>query len=190
MKLLMHTCCGPCSIFPVRRLRDEGHDLMGFFYRHNIHPYRECLRREETLMDYAQSIDLPMIAPPGYEMEAFLRKVAFREADRCTVCYHDRLSVTAKLAKKGKFDAYTTTLLYSRFQNHERIQSIGEAVGRSVGIPFLYRDFRSDWKAGIDTSRRLNMYRQPYCGCIYSEKERYYRKSPKKRPSSDGHAKG
>ena len=175
MKLLLHICCGPCSIYPLQILRDDQHGVMGFFYRYNIHPYTECLKREQTLKDYAKAIDLKVIYQTGYDMEAFLRNVAFREAQRCTYCYHDRLTTTANFAKKGKFDAFTTTLLYSRFQKHDQIRSIGESVGKAVGVPLYYQDFREGWKAGIDESRRLGMYRQSYCGCIYSEKERYYR---------------
>ena len=186
MKLLMHICCGPCSIYPVQVLRDDHCDVMGFFYRNNIHPFTECMRREETLKTYAESIALKMIYQSGYALEAFLRNVAFREAERCTYCYHDRLTTTANFAKKGRFDGFTTTLLYSRFQKHDQIRSIGEAVGKSVGVPFFYQDFRKGWKTGIDESRRLNMYRQPYCGCIYSEKERYYHQFKKKAPQSGG----
>jgi hypothetical protein len=184
MKLLVHTCCGPCSIYPIQVLRDERYDVMGFYYRYNIHPYTECMRRQETLTAYADSISLKLIVQPGYEIEGFLRNVAFREADRCTYCYHDRLTTTAHFAKKGKFDGFTTTLLYSRFQKHDQVRSIGEAVGRSVGVPFYYQDFRDGWKAGIEASKRLGMYRQPYCGCIYSEKERYHRQT--KAPHPDG----
>jgi len=186
MKLLMHICCGPCSIYPVQVLRDNHCEVMGFFYRNNIHPYTECMRREETLKTYAETIALKMIYQSGYKMEAFLRNVAFRESERCTYCYHDRLVTTANFAKKGKFDGFTTTLLYSRFQKHDQIRSIGEAVGKSVGVPFFYQDFRDGWKTGIDESRRLGMYRQPYCGCIYSEKERFYRQSKKKTHQSGG----
>lgn len=179
MKLLVHICCGPCSIYPVKQLRENLHEVMGFFYRTNIHPYTECRKREETLRRYSETISLKMIYQPGYEIESFLRNVAFREAERCTYCYHDRLTTTARYAKKGKFDAYTTTLLYSKFQKHDHIRSIGEAVGKKIGVPFYYQDFRDGWKEGIEESKKLEMYRQPYCGCIYSEKERYFRK-PKK----------
>jgi len=79
------------------------------------------------------------------------------------------------MAKKGKFDFFSTTLLYSKFQNHELIKTFGESIGKSVGIPFYYEDFRTGWKEGIETSKQLGMYRQQYCGCIYSEKERYYK---------------
>ncbi len=179
MKLLLHICCAPCSIYPIRRLQDDRHEIMGFFYRDNIHPYTECLRREETLRAYADSISLKVLYPAGYEMETFLRNVAFREMQRCTYCYHDRLTTTAHFAKKGKFDGFTTTLLYSKFQKHDEIRSIGEAVGKKVGVSFCYEDFRDGWKWGVEESRRLEMYRQPYCGCIYSEKERYFRKIKK-----------
>lgn len=185
MKLLVHTCCGPCSIYPIQVLRDERYDVMAFFYRYNIHPYTECMRREETLKNYADSISLKLIIQPGYEIEGFLRNVAFREADRCTYCYHERLTTTAHFAKKGKFDGFTTTLLYSRFQKHDQIRAIGEAVGKSVGVPFYYQDFRDGWKSGIESSKRLGMYRQPYCGCIYSEKDRYYHQSKAPRPDDN-----
>ncbi len=174
-KLLLHVCCGPCAIYPVRMLREAGTELMGYFYRHNIHPYTECLRREEALRTYAASAGLRVIYQSGYEMEKFIRNVAFREKDRCHYCYHDRLRSAALTARRGKFDAFTTTLLYSRFQKHDLICSIGTSVGRSVGIPFYYQDFREGWKEGIETSKRQGLYRQQYCGCIYSEKERYYR---------------
>jgi len=148
---------------------------MGYYYAHNIHPYTECLKRRETLEGYADAIGLRVITSEGYEMENFLRNVAFREKDRCTYCYHARLRATALMAKRGKFDYFTSSLLYSKYQKHEEIQSIGESVGKDVGIPFYYQDFRIGWKEGIETSKRLKMYRQSYCGCIYSEKERYYK---------------
>lgn len=185
MKLLLHICCAPCSIYPIQRLRDDHHDIMGFFYRNNIHPYTECLRREKTLKVYADSISLKVIYPAGYDMETFLRSVAFREAQRCTYCYYDRLTTTANFAKKGKFDGFTTTLLYSNFQKHDEIRSIGEAVGKKVGVKFYYEDFRDGWKWGIEESHRLEMYRQSYCGCIYSEKERYFNKSKHDTPAPD-----
>jgi epoxyqueuosine reductase len=174
MKILLHTCCAPCAIFPIGVLQEAEFDVTGYFYGHNIHPYTECLKRRETLETYADSIGLRVIYAEGYDMENFLRNVAFREKDRCTYCYHDRLSSTARIAKHGKFDCFTSSLLYSKFQKHEEIKSIGESVGKTIGIPFYYQDFRTGWKEGIQVSKQLKMYRQSYCGCIYSEKERYY----------------
>jgi predicted adenine nucleotide alpha hydrolase (AANH) superfamily ATPase len=156
-------------------MKAGGLDVMGFFYRHNIHPYSECLRRQETLEGYARQIDLRLIIQEGYDLEGFIQNVVYREKDRCTYCYHDRLRTTALLAKRGKFDYFSSTLLYSKFQKHDMLKSIGESIGKSIGVPFFYEDFRSGWKEGIDTSKNLGMYRQQYCGCIYSEKERYYK---------------
>lgn len=147
---------------------------MGFYYRHNIHPYTECLKRQTTLETYAAHTHLRLIVQDGYELEKFLQKVVFRESMRCRICYHDRLKATAHIAKRGRFDYFSSTLLYSKFQQHDLIRSMGEAIGKSVGVPFMYRDFREGWKEGIEESKRLNLYRQQYCGCIYSEKDRYY----------------
>ncbi len=156
-------------------MKAGGLDVMGFFYRHNIHPYSECLRRQETLESYARQIDLRLIIQEGYDLEGFIQNVVYREKDRCTYCYHDRLRTTALMAKRGKFDYFSSTLLYSKFQKHDMLKSIGESIGKSIGVPFFYEDFRSGWKEGIDTSKNLGMYRQQYCGCIYSEKERYFK---------------
>lgn len=177
MKLLLHTCCAPCAIYPLETLREDGFEVMGYFYRHNIHPYTECLRRQETLASYSKTAGLRVIYQKTYDMEGFIRQIVFREADRCTFCYHDRLRSTALIAKSGKFDCFTTSLLYSKFQNHEMIRATGESIGKSVGVPFYYQDFRKGWKRGIEESKRLKLYRQQYCGCIYSEKARFYKKT-------------
>jgi len=175
LKVLIHLCCAPCSVYPVKTMKAGGLDVIGFFYRHNIHPYSECLRRQETLEGYARQIDLRLIIQEGYDLEGFIQNVVYREKDRCTYCYHDRLRTTALLAKRGKFDYFSSTLLYSKFQKHDILKSIGESIGKSIGVPFFYEDFRSGWKEGIDTSKNLGLYRQQYCGCIYSEKERYFK---------------
>jgi len=174
LKLLLHMCCAPCAITPVQELREREFEVMGFFYRHNIHPYTECIRRQETLEKYSETAGFRVIYQDGYDMEGFIRNVVYREADRCNYCYHDRLQSTALVAKRGKFDFFSTTLLYSKFQKHEQIKTIGESVGRSVGVPFYYLDLRSGWKEGVERSKEMGMYRQQYCGCIYSEKERFY----------------
>jgi predicted adenine nucleotide alpha hydrolase (AANH) superfamily ATPase len=131
------------------------------------------MKRKESVQAYAETINLKMIYQEGYDLEGFIRNVVFRESQRCSYCYHDRLKCTALVAKRGKFDYFTSTLLYSKFQKHEEIKSIGQAVGQAVGVRFYYHDFREGWKQGIEDSKRLGMYRQQYCGCIYSEKERY-----------------
>ena len=173
MKILLHICCAPCAIYPIKILRMEDFDIMGFFYKHNIHPYKECMRRLETLQSYAETIELDVIYQEGYDLEGFLQNMVFRESERCSFCYYERLRSTALMAKRDKFDYYSTTLLYSKFQMHDILKSIGEEIGKSVGVRFYYQDFRSGWKEGVESSKRLGLYRQQYCGCIYSEKERY-----------------
>ena len=175
MKILLHICCAPCAIYTVQNLRLNGLEVMGFFYKYNIHPYTECIKRQEALESYSEMIDLKVIYQEDYDLEGFIQRIAFRESQRCQICYHERLQATALMAKRGKFDCFSTTLLYSKFQKHDDIKSPGEAVGRSVGINFHYYDFREGWQEGVETSKRLRMYRQQYCGCIYSEKERYFK---------------
>ena len=174
MKVLLHICCANCATYPIKTMREKGLDVMGFFYRHNIHPYAECLRRQEALQSYAEQINMKVIYQEGYDLEGFIQNVVFRESERCNYCYHDRLRSTAMLAKRGKFDYFSTTLLYSKHQKHELIRSMGESIGKSTGIAFLYQDFREGWKEGIECSKQMGLYRQQYCGCIYSEKERYF----------------
>jgi predicted adenine nucleotide alpha hydrolase (AANH) superfamily ATPase len=176
MKVLLHVCCANCAIYPIKAMRAEGLDVMGFFYRHNIHPYSECLKRQQAVETFAEQMDLKVIYQEGYDLERFIQNVVFRETDRCSYCYHDRLRSTALIAKRGKFDYYSSTLLYSKKQQHDLILSMGKSIGKSVGVPFLYDDYRKGWKEGIECSKQMGLYRQQYCGCIYSEKERYFKK--------------
>ncbi len=130
---------------------------MGFFYRYNIHPFQECMKREETLKQYSESIGMKVIYQPDYKIEKFLQSIVFREKERCRYCYYDRLKATALVAKKGKFDGFSTTLLYSKFQNHELIRQTGEALAKKYDLKFFYHDFREGWKFGVEESKRLKM---------------------------------
>lgn len=179
MKILLHTCCGPCSIHPVDYLREKGMDIRGYFFNPNIHPYTEFVRRKETLEKYAAEIGLNMIIDGDYRLEEFIQGVAYRETRRCQFCYAMRLDRAARVAKKGDFDCFSTTLLVSPYQKHDLIRDIGVAAGEKYGVPFYYADFRPGYREATARSKELGMYRQQYCGCIYSEKERYYR-PPKK----------
>jgi predicted adenine nucleotide alpha hydrolase (AANH) superfamily ATPase len=178
MKVLLHICCAPCAVYPVDHLSASGHRVRGFFYNPNIHPYQEFARRIATLEDYAAKIRLPIIWDRNYHLEEFLRTIVFREQDRCRFCYYLRLKATARMAKGGKFDAFTSTLLYSKFQNHEMIRELGEQVVQEVGVPFYYIDFRQGWSAGTVQAKKLGLYKQQYCGCIFSERDRFL-KPPK-----------
>jgi epoxyqueuosine reductase len=176
MEILLHSCCAPCSIVPIERLRGEGATVHGFWFNPNIHPVTEYRKRRETLEAYSARIDLPMVWRDEYRLEEFMRMVAFHEAERCRLCIQMRIEAAGQAAKEGKFGSFTTSLLYSKYQPHDLIAEIGEAVGKQVGVPFLYRDFRDMWREGVERSKAEQMYRQPYCGCIYSEKDRYWRK--------------
>ena len=173
MKMLVHICCGPCAVFPVRTLRAEGQTVTGFFFNHNIHPYQEYRRRLDTVTAFAQQEELPVVVRDEYRLEEFLAAVADKPEDRCRYCYASRLEETARAAAAGGFDAWTSSLLYSRYQDHDEIRRLGDAFGQQYGVAFHYDDYRSGWQEGIRLSRELAMYRQQYCGCIYSEKERY-----------------
>lgn len=154
--------------------------MFGFFYNPNIHPFQEYRRRLEAVESFFRDRGIRLIVRDEYDLEGFLRAVVFREENRCAYCYHRRLEATARMARRGKFDAFTTTLLQSKHQNHGMIKEIGEALGKKLGIPFYYEDFRSGWKEGIEISKEMGLYRQHYCGCIYSEKERYTGKGQRK----------
>jgi hypothetical protein len=161
-------------------------EVYSYFYNPNIHPYTEFVKRKETLEQYAAGAGLKTIIDDDYDLEGFIRKVVYREAQRCRICYALRLERAAGVARKGGFDYFTTTLLVSPFQKHDLIHETGRAAGERYGVPFYYADFRPGYREAAARSRELNLYRQQYCGCIYSEKERYCRKPSKAKPAKSG----
>lgn len=172
-RVLLHVCCGPCAVATVEMLRDEGFEVTGLFLNPNIHPLTEYLRRRDAALETAERMGFPLIVrDEEYDPMAYMRAVAFREANRCFHCYEMRLSRAVQIAKHGNFDAFSTTLLYSKHQKHELIKSLCADLS-TASVPFLYRDFRLGWTRGIEESRRMGIYRQQYCGCLYSEVERY-----------------
>ncbi|MEI7817638.1 MAG: epoxyqueuosine reductase QueH [Desulfuromonadales bacterium] len=175
MKILLHICCGPCALFPLQQLRAAGHQVTGFFYNHNIHPYQEYVRRRDTALQMAEQQELPIILRDDYDLEGFLAHVAAEPEKRCSYCYSSRLMATAQAAAEGSFEGFTASLLYSRYQKHDEIQALGEQISSKYEVPFYYEDFRPGWQEGIKLSKESGLYRQQYCGCIYSEKERFMR---------------
>ena len=171
MRLLLHACCGPCSLYPVRVLQERGVQVHLLFFNPNIHPLQEYVRRWKALQQVAHAANVPVICPDRYDPAVYFRHVAFREENRCKLCYALRLERTIHIARRGGFDAFSSTLLYSKFQKHEEIRSIAEDIGGSV--PFYYEDFREGWSEGIARSKEMGIYRQQYCGCLYSEAERF-----------------
>ena len=180
MKILLHVCCGPCAVYPLKVLRDQGHSVEGYFYNPNIHPFREFKKRISALEEMAGKEKFQVNIDDNYGLTEYLRKVVFNETSRCSICYDMRLEQTAERARTEGVDAFNTTLLYSRYQNHDLIREKGEILARKYGVAFYYEDFRKGWQEGIDRSKSMGLYRQPYCGCIYSEQERYDRKLRKK----------
>ncbi len=175
-KVLLHICCAPCSIYPIKKLKEEGYKIFGFWYNPNIHPYKEYEKRYTEVKNYTTENDIRLLEKNEYNLKYFLRNVVYRENQRCRFCYSERLKYAAIYARNGNFDFFTTTLLYSKFQNHNLIKEIGIEEAKNNGSNFLYKDFREGWKYGINKSKEKNMYRQQYCGCIYSEKDRYLKK--------------
>ncbi len=172
-KTLMHTCCAPCSVSCIHQLRSEGIEPVSFWYNPNIHPYQEYKARRDTLMAYAPAIGMELIMKEDYGLKEFCRAVCDHLDDRCGTCYELRLEETAKYAAGHGFDSFTTTLLVSPYQRHELIAEVGRAMGERYGVTFLYRDFRPGFRAGQAEARELGFYMQKYCGCVFSEEERY-----------------
>ncbi|MCK9328399.1 MAG: epoxyqueuosine reductase QueH [Candidatus Cloacimonetes bacterium] len=174
-KILIHSCCAPCFIAPYYNLK-ERFEITGFWFNHNIHPIQEYYRRRDTFREFTNNEGIRLIEKDEYGLKTFLQNVVFREDSRCYQCYYERLNYTAIIAKKGKFDYFTSSLLYSKFQKHNLIIEIAESVAKKHSVKFYYQDFRELWKQGIELSKEHNMYRQQYCGCIYSEMDRFAEK--------------
>jgi len=175
--LLVHACCGPCAVTVFQGLSGRGVAIEGYYFNPNIHPLSEYLRRAEALEQVGERLGVPVrFAHAEHDPERFLRLTAFRERARCPLCYALRLDRTAREAARLGAQAFTSTLLYSKFQDHAAIRAAGEQAARDHGVPFHYEDFRTGWDEGVRLSREWGLYRQPYCGCVHSEFERYRKK--------------
>jgi predicted adenine nucleotide alpha hydrolase (AANH) superfamily ATPase len=164
MDVLIHICCGVCILEPLRELRGEGHEVLGVWVNPNIEPAAEHDRRLDALGTVVRvegfslvRLDAPEYAPPAAEPSD----------ERCGYCYRTRLLPTARLAAESGA-AFTTTLLFSRYQRHELIKSVAEGLAAETGARFLYRDWRPLFNRGQSRARRLGIYRQRYCGCLPS----------------------
>ncbi len=176
MRILSHICCAPCFTYPLKRLEEEGHDVTGFFYNPNIHPYQEYKNRKVALEKYVELRAAKVIYKDDYDIENYLRGSLDAE-DRCRFCYTLRLSETAKTAVRLGFDAFTTTLLISPYQKHEMLAEVGKKIADENDIEFYYEDFREGYGESREIANALELYMQKYCGCIFSEKERYLKKA-------------
>lgn len=172
-KIFLHICCAPCSIECINMLK-ENYDITGFWYNPNIHPYMEYKDRLEALKGYSSMIDLKVIYKDEYGLVEFTKNVIDVLDTRCTdYCYRVRLEETAKNAKELGYKFFTTTLLISPYQKHDKIKEIGKEIAKKYDIKFIYYDPRTNFRIGQNKARELNLYMQKYCGCVFSEEGRF-----------------
>ena len=173
MNVLLHICCAPCANRPLALLQEQGHEVTGFWYNPNIHPFTEYRSRRNTVREYLAEIGVKLIEQNDYALRPFVRKVAEDIAHRCVKCYEMRLFETARVAKEQGFDAFTSSLFISPYQNHALMMEVAQRAAEEYGVQFLYEDFRPLFREGQDFAREHGFYMQKYCGCVFSEEERY-----------------
>lgn len=173
MKLLLHICCAPCANRPLAELQAQGHDVTGFWYNPNIHPFTEYRARRNTVRAYLEEIGVPLLEQNDYALRPFVRAVAEDIAHRCVKCYEMRLFETARTAKEQGFDGFTSSLFISPYQNHTLMMEVAQRAAEEYGVTFFYQDFRPLFHAGQEFAREHGFYMQKYCGCVFSEEERY-----------------
>ena len=177
MNTLLHICCAPCANQCVEVLKKENIEVTGFWYNPNIHPFTEYRARRNCVREYAQSIGMKLIEQNDYALRPFVRAVAEDIGNRCVKCYEMRLFAAAAAAKEGGFDSFTSSLFISPYQNQELMKEVAQRAAEEYGVEFLYRDFREVFKAGQAYAREHEFYMQKYCGCVFSEEERYLKKN-------------
>jgi epoxyqueuosine reductase len=173
----MHICCSNCAIYPVQTLRSRGFNITGLWFNPNIHPYTEYRSRLESVRKLQELQGLDVEYRDGYGLVEFLRNVVNKEEERCRYCYSVRLEMAAAKAREIKAYAFTTSLLVSPYQNFDIIKEEGRRMQEKYSVQFLFEDFRGGFREGRRMALELGLYRQKYCGCIYSELERYSSKN-------------
>jgi predicted adenine nucleotide alpha hydrolase (AANH) superfamily ATPase len=176
-QLLLHACCAPCSIFPAALLGGEKRDFALYFFNPNIQPYQEFKRRLATLQEFAGEGGLSLLVDQSYPLEEFLRQALQEPETRCNYCYRLRMRKTAEFAANNGYGAFSSTLLGSPYQRHGAVAEYARAAAAEFGVRFEYYDFRPGFRDGAKISRERQMYRQAYCGCVFSERDRYEKQS-------------
>lgn len=172
MKLLFHCCCAPCTISCLKELNSTETETDLYWYNPNIHPLNEYKLRRDSLVSFAAKKNLNLKLIDEYGLSFFITEVFQNmndKASRCKKCYFMRLEKTAEAAAAMAYNAFSTSLLVSPYQNHEEIKRIGEELGKKYGIQFLYIDFRPSFRQGQSEARKEGLYMQKYCGCVFSE---------------------
>lgn len=193
MKLLLHTCCAPCSVYCIKSLRREDVEPTLFWYNPNIHPLAEYKARRDCLKQYAEEQHLQLVLEDTYGLDEFVCHVTsqpdFQAALRLrcqNYCYPKRLRKVFEHAKAHGYDTVSTTLLYSIYQQHNIIKDLMESLSREYQIDFLYRDFREGWREGQAEARAAGLYMQKYCGCVFSEEEAMFGRQIAKKLKKQG----
>ena len=171
MKLLLHTCCGPCLSGVYGVLADEQIDMTAYFFNPNVHPQAEFEKRVGAFLDFTSRTKMKIVMNDMYGREMFEKEVLTAKGERCVNCYRLRLEATAVHAAKNGYDEFSTTLLISPYQKHEKIRAVGEELAVKHSIRFMYRDFRPYYRESQRIAREMGLYRQKHCGCFLSEAE-------------------
>jgi predicted adenine nucleotide alpha hydrolase (AANH) superfamily ATPase len=181
MKLLLHACCAPCAAPCVKSFREEEIAPSLFWHNPNIHPYGEYEARRDCLSEFCGKEKLQLEMWDEYGLRPFLSAVFHAMDNRCEICYSLRLEKTASFAAANGYQAFSTSLLISPYQKHEELRRVGEEAASRHGVSFPYRDFRPLFRESRENAKAMGMYMQKYCGCVFSEEERYLKKNEKKR---------
>ncbi len=172
----MHICCANCSLYPIKTLTEKGVSVTGLWFNPNIHPYAEYSMRLNAVTQFQKAWGLSIDYIDYYGIKEFIQRTGNGGENRCNVCYEMRLDKTAQKAREIGADCFTTSLLISPYQKFDVIINIGREMEKRHSVEFFIEDFRPGWKQGVELSKELGLYRQKYCGCIYSEMERYLKK--------------
>lgn len=175
MKIVLHICCGVCAAGAAERLTSEGHQILGFFYNPNIHPVEEYSRRLEATYKVARELNFPLTVP-AYEAEEWFKEISSLEKEpeggkRCQVCFRLRLKKTYLYSKDLGWEAFTTSLTAGSAKPTEIINRIGQEISQDK---FLVSDFKKKEgsKRAMELAKQWTLYRQNYCGCVYSQREK------------------
>ena len=169
MPMLLHACCGPCAMYPLQLLTDNGRDLDVLWYNPNIHPEFEWNRRLENLHKACDHYGVRLIEIEGFEEEYWRSGEYLKDfPSRCAMCYDKRMDVVAAYAAEHGYDSFCTTLFVSPYQQHELIRSTCESKADKYDVAFEYMDFRPGFRQGQNMTRDIGLYRQKYCGCCFS----------------------
>ncbi len=170
-KILLHICCGPCATGGVEKINTQIYELIGFYYNPNIHPQEEYTKRLQETVDFFKSNNLKLIIPE-YDPQQYFKKIAGDENNkdkRCLKCWQLRLETTAQKATELGINTIGTTLRISPYQNQTKLLKISQEIAGRYNLNFYSDDLSAYYRYSVETSKRLGMYRQKYCGCTFSK---------------------